>query len=55
MSDKEKPIDWKDERVWNAHANRLARDFAPPVKTCRDCAAPVLEGYCCRYCKSVNP
>jgi len=40
---------------WEIAAGNLARSFAPSVRSCRDCGAPVISGYCCTYCRSVNP
>lgn len=40
---------------WNDKANRLARSFAPRIKPCNDCGQPVVDGYCCNFCGSVNP
>lgn len=40
---------------WNRMANSLARSFAPPIHICRDCGGPVIQGYCCTRCRSINP
>ncbi len=41
-------------RFWENLANNLARSWVP-IHPCRDCGRPVIEGYCCSFCKSVNP
>lgn len=42
---------------WNRAAGQAAMAFAPSIKACRECGAPVVSGYCCTYapCRSVNP
>ena len=40
---------------WERMANSLARDYAPTIKPCKECGHPVIDGYCCGFCKSVNP
>lgn len=32
-----------------------ALNFAPPIRPCKDCKWPVVRGYCCTYCGSVDP
>lgn len=44
-----------DTDKWDRSAGNVARGFAPPIKPCRDCGAPVASGYCCDYCGSTNP
>lgn len=39
---------------WNRKANAIARDYCPPIHPCRDGGQPVIEGYCCHFCKSSN-
>lgn len=34
---------------------QLAIDFCPPINPCRDCGNPVIKGYCCTFCGSVDP
>lgn len=29
--------------------------YAPPIHPCADCSWPVVSGYCCGYCGSVDP
>lgn len=36
-------------------AIRLAMDFAPPMNPCAECGGPVVSGYCCTHCGSVDP
>lgn len=40
---------------WWKLAAELALSYAPPIKPCRDCGGPVLHGYCCDRCGSVEP
>lgn len=42
-------------QYWERRADELARSFAPPIAPCRHCGYPVVEGYCCTYCKSGTP
>lgn len=44
-----------DSLQWEKMANSLARSYCPPIHICRDCNAPVIQGYCCDYCSSTNP
>jgi len=39
---------------WEKMANSLARSYCL-IKACRDCGYPVVVGYCCSVCGSVNP
>ena len=39
---------------WEKMANSLARSWVE-IHPCRDCGRPVIKGYCCSYCGSVNP
>jgi len=39
---------------WERLANNLARSWVP-INACRNCGRPVVEGYCCGFCKSENP
>jgi hypothetical protein len=41
--------------TWYAMANEVARDYAPPIRPCKDCGGPVIKGYCCTRCGSVDP
>ena len=53
-----KPKKFPHERYtpeWERAADQEARRFAPQVKPCRDCGGPVVKGYCCQHCESVNP
>lgn len=34
---------------------QVALDYCPPIKPCKDCKWPVINGYCCHYCGSVDP
>lgn len=34
---------------------QTALSFAPPIHACKDCQWPVVRGYCCNYCGSVDP
>ena len=36
--------------VWQREANRIARDFAPPILPCSRCGYPLVSGYCCGSC-----
>jgi hypothetical protein len=40
---------------WEAHANSLARSFAPDIHACAECGYPAVDGYCCTFCKCVDP
>lgn len=40
---------------WERAADAAARHYAPEVRPCRDCGAPVVKGYCCTYCGSSRP
>jgi len=40
---------------WEKMADSLARDYCPNIRPCKDCGRPVIEGYCCTFCQSVNP
>jgi hypothetical protein len=40
---------------WNKLANIVARNFAPPIRPCRECGYPVVDGYCCGRCGSTRP
>jgi len=31
-------------------ADKLARDFAPPIEQCNECGHPKLQGYVCKPC-----
>jgi len=39
---------------WEKLANALARSWVI-IKPCRECGYPVISGYCCGTCNSVNP
>jgi len=41
-------------KKWEKLANELARIYRP-IKPCKHCGYPVLEGYCCQTCGSDNP
>jgi hypothetical protein len=41
-------------KTWEREANNLARSWMQ-IKPCKDCNHPVINGYCCSYCGSVNP
>ena len=41
-------------RKWEKLANELARTYQQ-IKPCGYCGHPVLDGYCCQTCKSINP
>lgn len=40
---------------WQVLANQLARGYCPPIRPCKDCSLPVIQGYCCTFCGSVDP
>jgi hypothetical protein len=40
---------------WEKEANNLARVYCPTIRPCKDCGHPVINGYCCVFCNSVNP
>ena len=44
-----------DTREWEKQADILARSWAPPINPCVDCGGPVLSGYCCSRCGSIDP
>jgi hypothetical protein len=54
MVEREKPKPPTDDQ-YKAAAIRLAFDFAPSIRACRECRWPVASGYCCSHCGSVNP
>lgn len=43
------------DKEWSKEANKIARAYSPRIYPCKNCGAPVLAGYCCNYCDSVNP
>lgn len=53
MKKKIKKMDTNSQE-WKDAVYRLARDFLD-IKVCRDCHGPVINGYCCTRCDSVNP
>lgn len=44
-----------DTPEWHKLANSLARSFCPPIYPCGTCGHPVVSGYCCSFCHSVEP
>ena len=40
--------------AWEKMANDLARSWVE-IHPCKDCGRPVINGYCCSFCESVNP
>ncbi len=42
-------------RKWEQLRQVILEDFAPEIKSCRDCHAPVAYGYSCDRCGSVEP
>jgi hypothetical protein len=40
---------------WHDIAAAMQRSFAPPVYPCGTCGYPVIKGYCCTNCHSMNP
>lgn len=46
-----KPYSPKWERV----AANLALSYAPGTYSCAACEYPVLKGYCCDFCHTMNP
>jgi len=40
---------------WEREAGKVARNFVSPMKPCRDCGYPVIDGYCCTRCGSSLP
>lgn len=40
---------------WESLANSLARNWVPTIYPCHDCGGPVIKGYVCERCGSVNP
>jgi hypothetical protein len=44
-----------NEREFEKRANLIARQFAPPIRTCAECGWPVLKGYCCNHCGNTDP
>lgn len=48
------PIEpYSDE--WEKEAGRVARDFVRPIYPCKHCNHPVITGYCCTTCRSIDP
>lgn len=43
-----------DSKEWQRAANTEARNFVTIV-ICYDCGYPVVKGYCCNHCGSVDP
>jgi hypothetical protein len=41
--------------AWEKEARKLALSLAPDIISCKDCGAPVVEGYCCGHCGSTSP
>lgn len=41
-------------RKWEELANELARARVT-IHPCADCGHPVIHGYCCEFCGSVDP
>lgn len=48
-------MDKPDKEVYRKEADKLARDFCPPIYPCKECGYPVINGYCCIYCGSTDP
>lgn len=42
-------------KQWYDEAYSLAMSYCPPIKACRECGHPVVIGYCCGTCESMNP
>jgi len=42
-------------KKWEQLAMREALAYAPPTYPCAACEYPVLKGYCCAFCDSMNP
>ena len=40
---------------WMMIADTLRKSFAPPVYPCGTCGYPVIQGFCCSNCHSMNP
>lgn len=40
--------------AWDKLANGLARSLVP-IKPCKECGYPVVDGYCCGACGSTSP
>jgi hypothetical protein len=38
--------------TYRRRAIALAFDFCPPIRPCAQCGNPVVQGYCCTYCRS---
>lgn len=45
----------EDSRTYNRMKMEEALSYCPPIKPCRDCGAPVIDGFRCWRCKSYNP
>lgn len=43
------------KKKYEEEAIKLAFDFCPPIKPCKDCKWPVVKGYCCTFCGSADP
>jgi hypothetical protein len=43
------------ESQFEQRANLIARQFAPPIRTCAECGYPYLKGYCCNHCDNTDP
>ena len=39
---------------WEKMANSIARDYVT-MHVCKDCSRPVIQGYCCTWCGSIEP
>ncbi len=52
---KAKPIQPPTDEQYLKATLILLKVWAPPVKKCRECKWPVIEGRCCNYCGSINP
>jgi hypothetical protein len=41
--------------AWERKANSIARSWAPPIRPCKTCGYPVVDGYCCNNCGCIDP
>jgi hypothetical protein len=57
MSEKKRKIRRIDPngRKWQRLAIKMAVDFCPRIYACIHCSYPVILGYCCETCGSVDP
>ena len=57
MTDAKKkwPRIYQDSAKWRKCVVALLERYAPPIKQCRECWHPVIDGYSCTNCGNTNP